>query len=364
MHYFNDGSNGFLWDPLWRRNTGLTDAETALLKHPALRRLRGVPLWGPAGRILPLNVTAWDHALGLFALTAHLRPQDWALRAAALLYPIAANPFGPIVAQALPGAPAELVWSRLDESGLSALLAHYELDPGLVGGLVTGETASPLGGVPPAKRRAILPPADPSTTPSLPQPDPRPTELGAHEPGTYPQPVALLGLAALDFTIRATEALGIGERPAHDLLRSIGLEGNAVAVVDPLTGRELVRRLAADLRTRYKTRPLGLAGLGWAIVTEAKLEAESLVRLTEAEALARAAAIPTPASLVDVLNERPWSVTAERSEAPKGLHLTVSHLPLAEPLCDGGPLSDRLPEAVAILDSLTIIKGAYRVHLS
>ncbi|HLO02272.1 MAG TPA: hypothetical protein VK191_04085 [Symbiobacteriaceae bacterium] len=320
MHYFNDGANGFLWDPLWRRNTGLTAAEGALLQHPALRRLRAVPLWGPAGRILPLNVTAWDHALGLFALVAHLRPHDWVLRAAALLSPIASNPFGPIVAAALPGEPAELAWTRLDESGIAALLAQHELDPGLVGSLVTGEERSPLA----------------------------------------PQQATLMGLADLDRIVRATEALGIGERPAHTLLPAIKLEGDAVSVTELGVGRELIRRLAADLRTRYKARPLGLAGLAWAIATESGLTALELSRLTEAEALRQATG---STALVEVLEGRPWSVTAKQGEGTKGLHLTVSHLPLCEPLLDGEPLSAHLPEAIAILDSLTIIKGAYRIHL-
>lgn len=341
MHYFNDGANGFLWDPLWRRNTGLTAAESALLQHPALRRLRGVPLWGPAGRILPLNVTAWDHALGLFALVAHLRPHDWALRAAALLHPIAANPFGPIAAAALPGDPAELTWARLDESGIAALLAQHELDPGLVGSLVTAEHSSPLGGVPEEAPRRVASTAEPE--------------------GPTPQHVTLMGLADLDRVVRATEALGIGERPAHALLPSIRLEGNAVSVTELPVGRELIRRLAADLRTRYKARPLGLAGLAWAIATESGLDAAELSRLTEAEALHRATGVT---ALVEVLEGRPWSVTAKQGETTKGLHLTVSHLPLAEPMHAGAALSASLPEAVAILDSLSIIKGAYRVHLS
>lgn len=340
MHYFNDGSNGFLWDPLWRRNTGLTNAEVALLQHPALRRLRGVPLWGAAGRILPLNVTAWEHALGLFGLVAHLRPRDWALRAAALLHPIAANPFGPIVAAALPGDPVELAWARLDESGLAALLAQHELDPGLVGSLVTGERASPLGGIPEQAPRQATPPPPPE--------------------GPAPQPVTLLGLADLDRFMRSTEALGIGETPAHALLPAIGLTGNAVSVADLPTGRELIRRFAADLRTRYKARPLGLAGLAWGIASESGLSAADLCQLTEAEALRRASG---PCSeLVAVLEGRPWAVTASQGASQKGLRITISHLPLAEPMLADQPLTQRLPEAVAILDSLSIIKGAYTVQ--
>lgn len=337
MHYFNDGANGFLWDPLWRRNTGLTAAEGALLQHPALRRLRGVPLWGPAGRILPLNVTAWDHALGLFGLVAHLRRHDWPLRAAALLYPLVANPFGPIVGAALPGEVADLTWARLDESGIAALLAQHELDPGLVGSLVTGQLGSPLSGVREERPR---------------HPEPA---------GPTPQHVTLMGLADLDRIVRATEALGIGERQAYTLLPTIRLEGNAVSVTELGVGRELIRRLAADLRTRYKARPLGLAGLAWAIATESGLGATELSRLTEAEALRQASG---STALVEVLEGRPWSVTAKQGEATKGLQITVTHLPLAEPLLEGQPLSVRLPEAVAILDSLSIMKGTYRVHLS
>jgi hypothetical protein len=341
MHYFNDGANGFLWDPLWRRNTGLTAAETALLQHPAFRRLRGVPLWGPADRVLPLHVTAWDHALGLFALVAHLRPRDWALRAAALLYPIAANPFGPVVAAAMPGDPVELTWARLDESGLAALLAQHELDPGLVGALVTGETPSPLGGVP-------------DRAPLVTEPPPVPA-------GPVPQHVTLLGLADLDRIVRATEALGIGEQAAHALLPALTLSGNAVSVNNLGIARGLIRRLAADIRIRYKARPLGLAGLAWAIATESGLTAADLGRLTEAEALAKAT---RSAALVEVLTGRPWTVTATRGEQAKGLHLTISHLPLSEPMLGDEPLTQRLPEAVAILDSLSVLKGAYRVHLA
>src|SRR3989442_14545577 len=88
-----DGDDGELWEPVWRLRTSLLPVERRLLVSPPVRRLHFLHLNGPAYLHTHHTASRLQHTLGVFALIAHLCPDDIYLRVAALLHDIGHAPF-------------------------------------------------------------------------------------------------------------------------------------------------------------------------------------------------------------------------------------------------------------------------------
>jgi HD superfamily phosphohydrolase len=318
MHYYNDGSDGFLWDPLYRKRSGLTPCEQELVMHPALRRLQRVAHYGASARILPMTHTRFTHTVGVFTLAVHFRPEDWLLRLAALLHDVGHLPFSHSAERGLGIDHHELTVQVLEERGLNPILRKHGFDPAAVLALIAGQPPNPLvcGG-------------------------------------------AGLSLDHLDSWLRDTETCGVGQIPAHQLLEGLRLNGPHVEAVDEATAREVVRRVAADHRLFLKPRCLALDALVTEIFARAHPAVGPLLTMGDEEALMLAAQrVP---HLVDLLRNRPWAVSIRPDDGGPGLLVTVQKLYTGQVLLHGRPVTETLPEAAAVYEALERLKQRYRV---
>ena len=138
MHYYNDGADGFLWEPLYRKRSGLTPCEQEIVMHPALRRLQRIAHYGGSARILPMTHTRFTHTIGVFTLAVHFCPEDWLLRLAALLHDVGHLPFSHSAERGLGVDHHELTVRVLEESGLNAILRKHGFDPAAVLAVIEG----------------------------------------------------------------------------------------------------------------------------------------------------------------------------------------------------------------------------------
>lgn len=88
-----DGALDDIWEPLWQMNIHLLDAEKALLKSKAVRRLHFIRHAGAFFINSHHTYSRLQHTLGVFALTVHFEPNNKALRVAALLHDTGHAPF-------------------------------------------------------------------------------------------------------------------------------------------------------------------------------------------------------------------------------------------------------------------------------
>jgi uncharacterized protein len=318
MHYYNDGSDGFVYDPLFRMRTGLTPCEQAVVMHPALRRLQRTAHHGAAARILPMTHTRFTHSLGVFGLAVHFRPTDWVLRVAALLLDAGHLPFSTAAERGLGVDHHELLTQALQRSGLGDLLRRHGFDPADVLGVIEGDPPNPLacggGG---------------------------------------------MSLDQLDSWLRDTEALGAGSIPPHLVLERLSLHGPFLEAADGETAREIVRRVAADHRQLHNPRCLALDALVTQIFAQAHPDVEALLDLGDEEALDLAAG--TVPDLVDRLRNRPWSVSIRPDDGGPGWPVAVTKICSGQILLGGRPVSEALPGAAAVYASLEKLQQSYKV---
>ncbi len=135
---------GVWLDPTWRRATPLRGLEGALLERPELRRLAGLHHHGPAGRLLGWTTTRLEHTLGVWTVTAALRPDDATLRLAALLHDVGHAPYSHAL-EALGGIDHHAALrASLGGGALGTWLRRRGVDVERVAALVDGDEPSPL----------------------------------------------------------------------------------------------------------------------------------------------------------------------------------------------------------------------------
>jgi HD superfamily phosphohydrolase len=91
-----------LWELVWQLRVPLNPCERDLLNTRSLRRLEFACTFGAGDWGMPTHHSRLFHVRGVFALTAHFRPDDEVLRLATLLYDVGHGPFSHS-AEALPG---------------------------------------------------------------------------------------------------------------------------------------------------------------------------------------------------------------------------------------------------------------------
>lgn len=318
MHYFNDGSDGFLYDPVYRMRVGLTPCEQRLIMHPALRRLHRIAHYGASARIVPVLHSRFMHTVGVLTLVFHFRAEDYPLRLAALLHDVGHLPFSHSAERALGLDHHLLTRQVLAEAGLNQILSDHGFEPDVILGLMEGRTPNPL----------VTGPAG-------------------------------MSLDHLDSWLRDTESLGIGQIPAHQILGRLRLNGPCVEAMDEEVAREIVRRSAADQRLFLRPRSLALDALVTAIFREAHPEVGPLLQMGDEEALDLAARqVP---NLVDLLRYRPWDLEVRPDDGGEGWLAEVKRVYRSEVLLEGRPASDLLPEAAAVQAALEGLVRRYRV---
>lgn len=320
MHYFNDGADGFVWDPLYRKRSGLTPCERAIVMHPALRRLQRIAHYGASARILPMTHTRFTHTIGVFTLAVHFRPEDWLLRLAALLHDVGHLPFSHSAERGLGVDHHDLTVRVLEESGLNQILRSHGFDPATVMAVIEGTPPNPL-------------------------------VCGGER----------LSLDHLDSWLRDSETCGMGQIPPHELLDRLRLNGPYIEAVDEVTAREVVRRVAADHRLFLKPRCLAMDALVTEIFARAHPAVAPLLTMGDEEALTLAAR--KAPDLVEILRNRPWAVEIRPDDGGPGLLVSVRKLYTGQILLGGRPVTEVLAEAKAVYEALERLKRSYRVTI-
>ena len=139
-----DGDDGELWEPVWRIRTSLLPVEQKLLASPPLRRLHFLHLSGPAYIHTQHTYSRLQHTLGVFALIAHLCPDDIYLRVAALLHDVGHAPFSHML-EPLDGVDHhQWTMERLYAPPIVNILHTHHLEPEHVLAHIAGHPENPL----------------------------------------------------------------------------------------------------------------------------------------------------------------------------------------------------------------------------
>lgn len=138
------GSEGIIWEPMWKIETRLFPWEGALLRLPALRRLHFIAHGGAAALTTAYTNTRLQHVLGVFALTARLAPDEPEVRLAALLHDVGHAPFSHSL-EGIPGVDHhEWTAELIEAEPISGILRAEGIEPSRVLALAEGEEASVL----------------------------------------------------------------------------------------------------------------------------------------------------------------------------------------------------------------------------
>jgi uncharacterized protein len=139
-----DGAHRELWEPLWKARVSMSDVEIALLRTPDLRRLHYLRHNGSAYVATAHTYSRLQHTLGVFALVAHLRPDDAALRVAALLHDVGHAPFSHTL-ETIDGVDHH-TWTalRVQSPTITSILARHGIGFADVLQLIAGDRPSLL----------------------------------------------------------------------------------------------------------------------------------------------------------------------------------------------------------------------------
>ena len=298
-----DGRDGGLWSPLWRLRVELTAVERALLQTWPLRRLHFLHHNGASSFAYPLTASRLQHTLGVLALVAHFRPDDWPLRAAALLHDVGHYPFCHS-AELVPGVDHHaMTRRRVTSEPIRGVLRAHGLDPEHLLKLMDGDLPSPLR-----------------------------TRNG------------LLHLDHLDSWARQAQSAGFAEVPAHELLACLRLpEAGDNVAADRATAEYLVRLIRQGNERHYAKGDIGpatvLAHLLTLSLERGLVTKDELADATDEALLARLAAAgdDEAAGLVDLLCREPWRIVVRKLE-PGELPPTGALVVSLDALYDAVPL--------------------------
>jgi HD superfamily phosphohydrolase len=271
-------------------------------------------IWEPLYR-LRVSLTRCEQAAPVFTLVAHHCPTDRGLRLAALLHDVVHAPFSHSVERAL-GLDHHLLMKQvIGDFGLGDFLAHCGFDPEEIVGLIEGAPANPL--------------------------------VNGGEG---------MSLDHLDSWLRDSQTCGFGEIPAHLLLERLRLNGNVVEAVDEEAAWDLVRRMTTDHALFLQPEALGLDALAGEIIRRAGLSGTEMLQFGDAQALERASGL----ALVEILRERPWSLSVRPDDGGDGVLVTVKRLYLSQPWMAGRPVGEVLPAAAVMFEALGELRRGYR----
>ncbi|MFQ5611490.1 MAG: HD domain-containing protein [Anaerolineae bacterium] len=322
-----------LWEPVWNLRVSLTPCEQELLNSRPLQRLGFVHTFGAGGLTMPTSHSRLSHVRGVFALTAYFRPDDEALRLAALLHDVGHGPFSHS-SEVLPG------------------FDHHQAGREIISGETVGEIL---------RRHGF-----------------EPDQIVALANGQPPNPVrtenGLLHLDHLDFFVRDPLACGWHTPTPAEILDRLRLDGPNVAA-DLATAEHLVERILFE--HRLFTAPVKVAAeavLGQLLRMAGEkgyLSAGglSIATLTDADLLAQlrqTGDLDIKALLERLLYGLQECVVRrlEPGETPPPGAL-VAHFDkpyLGQPLVEGRPVSDVSRRAASMLAEARALMGTFVVQ--
>ncbi len=324
-----------LWEPIWQLQVTLSPCEQALLAAWPLRRLGFVRTFGAGGLLLPTQHSRLSHVRGVFALAAHLRPDDQELRLAALLHDVGHGPFSHS-AERLPGFDHHIAGQAIIlGQEIGGILRQFGFEPAGIVALTEGNPPNPIR-----------------------------TQNG------------LLHLDHLDFFVRDPFVCGWHTPLPAEILSHLYLaEANVAA--DLATAEHLVERILFE--HRLFTAPIKIAAeavLQHLFRLGSKrgiLSADhaAVTAMTDADLLARLARANDPeiSAWLERLLRRPHTLTVRRAQPAEplpsaALAIRFDQPYLNEPLVDGRPVSQRSERAASLLAEARSLLGTYLVELS
>lgn len=317
------GLGGAFTDPLWKTTVRLRPAETELLRTEPLRRLHFISHGGASTLTTLQSYSRLEHTLGVLALTAHFRPEDEVLRAAALLHDIGHLPLSHTL-EGLAGLDHHAIGARLLRTGpVRTVLSDHGIDVGAVEAALSG---------------------------------PSPLRSG---PG-------LMNLDHLDSFARSARDRGLLEIDPPELLSRLDLRDAAVS-----TGRETARILVdlviAEARLHTSWDNIGpiavVRRLAARLLDGGAVDPETLARMTDAQlwsALDSHADTSTEAARLRYEPHRLRVTPGMPSDSSWGHSLRKIYR--SGPLVDGRPMAAAASELEAALDELTDLPTEFRLH--
>ena len=323
-----------LCEPVWQLKIPLTLCERELLNTWALRRLGFVRTFGAGGLVMPTQHSRLAHVRGVFALTAHFRPDDEPLRLAALLHDVGHGPFSHS-AEALPGFDHHAAGQAIIlEKEVGGILRKYGFDPEKIVALTEGNPPNPVR-----------------------------TQNG------------LLHLDHLDFFVRDPFACGWHTPLPADILNRLHLDGTNVST-DLAMAEHLIERItfenelfvapvkiAAEAVLEHLLRRASAKGI-------LNTDQQNIAMLTDASLLAQLAQSDDAeiTSLLDRLWRYPHTLTVRRIEpdeevSSEALVVRFEHLYLNQPLVNGQPVEQVSPAAARMLTNARNLRGVFVVEM-
>ncbi len=322
-----------LWEPIWQLRVALSPCEQALLAAWPLRRLGYVHTFGAGGLMMPTQHARLSHVRGVFALAAHLRPDDQEIRLAALLHDVGHGPFS-YSAEHLPGFDHHAAGRDIILGPeIGAILRRFGFEPARIVALTEGNPPNPVR-----------------------------TQNG------------LLHLDHLDFFVRDPFVCGWHSPLPAEILAHVHLaEANVAA--DLVTAEHLIERILFE--HRLFTAPIKIAAeavlqhlfrLG-SLKGILSADHAAVTAMTDADLLSRLALANDPeiSAWLERLLRRPHTLTVRRAQPaellpPAALALRFEQPYLSEPLVDGQPVSQCSARAASMLAEARTLLGTYVVE--
>jgi hypothetical protein len=323
-----DGAADVLWEPLWRLRTELHPVERALLTCPPVRRLHFAHHGGGSRLSTPHTHSRLQHALGVFALVAHFRPDDDVLRAAALLHDVGHMPFCHTL-EGLDGMDHH-GWTgdRVLSPPIADVLAQHGLAPQAVLACISGE----------------------------------PVNLLRNNDG-------ILHADHLDCWVRSAQVGGILPRPAPEILARLRWQGPYLDT-DVETAELLVDLIVAEARFYCTAANLGpntiLKHLVQQLLDVGTLTTRGLATMTDSMVERALFENPTTAEEAWRLWYQTHTIRVRRlgdEEPPPGAHVVqMDHLYLAMPLMNSQIVTQVSSRAARLATEAQKLHGAYAVY--
>jgi hypothetical protein len=313
-------------DPLWRITVRPSPVEVDLLRTEPLRRLHFVAHGGASAVSTLQSYSRLEHTLGVFALAAHFRPEDEALRVAALLHDIGHLPLSHTV-EGIAGLDHHAIGMRLLRTApVGPVLDAHGVDLADVLAALAGPSASPL----------------------------RNGE-------------GLLNLDHLDSFVRSGRDAARLDTDPPALLDRLELHGAAVSA-DHATAETLIGLVGAEARLHTSWDNVGpvsvVRRLARRLIEGGAVAPGRLARMTDAQLWSAFESLEATRGEAALLHYEPHRLkvaVGDGAGPPAAWGFALRKIYRSAPLVGGAPLGAAAPGLAAALEELTALPTVFRV---
>lgn len=314
-------TSGRIWEPLYQWEKHPLPIEALLFQSAPVRRLKFLYHIGASALFSPIVHSRFEHTLGVWSLMVHFFPEEPLLRIAALLHDIGHLPFSHAVEKTM-GFDHHANTTELIDSGPIAEILNKN-------------------GVSPAAIISILRRDNPLSTQT-----------------------PLLGLDHLDSFLRDTHAAGQYLIPPPQIVRKLRFRGDYLEA-DKDIALPLVTAIVDDHRLCLQPRFLAMdALLAKAVVYHCGTHPGARLQLTgqvdrELILTLQQSKDKTAREVIHVLLHEPHRIQINQEAIPGSIEVQIRKLTKKEPLIEGLPASEVIPEAAAKLAELDDLTASY-----